>query len=109
MKGYKANIVNNERRGRLVIVPPICKHSPTSVSNAREASLKVRGAHLFNCIPRDLRDTNSGTIENFKFMLDDWLTTIPDQPSIPSRQRAAATNSLLDKVPLVMRKCTSYY
>ena len=72
-----------------------------SVRNAREASLQVRGAKLFNCIPRELRDTLSGTTEQFKAKLDAWLETIPDQPTIHGRQRAAVTNSLLDQVTIL--------
>ena len=74
---------------------PHCSCAPSSVRNAREASLQVSGAQLFNCIPRDQRDTSAGTNEQFKFKLDQWLSTIPDQPTISGRQRAAASNSLL--------------
>ena len=54
--------------------------------------------YTFNLIPRDLRDTNTGTVDQFKFRLDYWLATVPDQPTIQGRQRAASTNSLLDQV-----------
>ena len=77
---------------------PLNNASPSAVKRAREASLQVKGAKLFNCIPRGLRDTFSGTAEQFKAGLDKWLADIPDQPTIPGRQRAAATNSLLDQV-----------
>ena len=39
-------------------------------------------------------------VDVFKAGLDTWLGTIPDQPTIPTRQRAAATNSILDHVAL---------
>ena len=84
-------------------VNPLCNQAPASVKKARESSLKVKGAQLFNSIPRELRDTNSGTSDQFKSGLDEWLSTIPDQPTIQGRQRAATTNSLLDQVPLVLR------
>ena len=73
---------------------------PCQVLKAREASLSVRGCQLFNIIPRGLRDLNHGTVEKFKSGLDAWLSTIPDEPSIPDRQRAALTNSLLDQTVL---------
>ena len=63
-----------------------------------ESSLQVKGAKLFNCIPRDLRDTVTGTSDQFKVKLDAWLSTIPDQPTIPGRPRAATSNSLLDQI-----------
>ena len=74
---------------------PLNNASPSAVKRAREASLQVKGAKLFNCIPRGLRDTFSGTAEQFKAGLDKWLA---DQPTIPGRQRADVTNSLLDQV-----------
>ena len=43
----------------------------------------------------------TGTVEQFKAGLDHWLSTIPDQPTIARRQRAAKTNSLLDQVQYV--------
>ena len=72
--------------------------SPTSVRRARESSLQVKGARLFNLVPRDLRDMTGVSVDSFKSRLDSWLTTIPDQPTISGRQRAALTNSLIDQV-----------
>jgi hypothetical protein len=92
-----------ERRGRLMIVAPLCNQSPTAVKKAREYALQVRGAQLFNCIPRELRDTFTGTADQFKAGLDKWLSTIPDQPTVPGRVRAAASNLLLDQVLLQNR------
>ena len=62
---------------------------------AREASLQVKGARLFNLIPRDKKNV---TVDVFKSGLDAWLSTIPDQSTSPGRQRAAITNSLIDQV-----------
>jgi hypothetical protein len=41
-----------------------------------------------------------GTLTQFKAGLDAWLATIPDEPTVPGRQRAAVTNSLLDQTAL---------
>ena len=82
----------------LVTVPPMAANSPSAVRKAREASLQVKGARLFNLIPRDLRDKKNVTVDTFKSGLDEWLSTIPDQPTSPGRQRAAITNSLIDQV-----------
>ena len=72
--------------------------SASAVKKARETSLQVKGARLFNLVPRDLRDMKAVTVDTFKAGLDAWLATIPDQPTIPRRQRAALTNSLIDQV-----------
>ena len=81
-----------------MLLAPLCHAAPAAVKKAKESSLQVKGAQLFNCIPRELRDTFTGTAEQFKAGLDKWLADVPDQPTIPGRQRAAVTNSLLDQV-----------
>ena len=97
--GYTMMFVDNQRRGRLADVHIVPNHLPPAVRKAREASLPVKGAKLFNMIPRELRDM-TGTALQFKAGLDKWLTTIPDQPTVNGRQRASMTNSLLDQVPM---------
>ena len=82
---------------------PLCNKAPAIVRNARNSSLQVKGAQLFNCIPRALRDTSIGTTLQFKANLDAWLVTIPDQPTVPGRLRAANTNSLLDQVLVISK------
>ena len=98
VQGYTINTIQSPRRGRFVVVAPYHRQAPAAVKRARESSLSVKGAKLFNLIPRDLRDTTTGTVEQFKARLDMWLAQIPDQPTIQDRQRAACTNSLLDQV-----------
>ena len=104
VSGYHATFTQSERRGRMMVLPPLCHKAPApaAVRRARESSLQVKGAKLFNCLPRLLRDTLSGTPENFKANLDTWLARIPDQPTISSRQRAAPTNSLLDQIQYIV-------
>ena len=98
-KGYQLEFYSSDRRGRLAVVSPYHSKAPALVRKAREASLSVKGAKLFNSIPQQLRDMN-GKAEQFKSGLDKWLSTIPDEPSIPDRQRVALTNSLLDQTVL---------
>ena len=100
VQGYSSSFYTSPRRGRLVHIPPYRNQSPPTVKRARETSLKVNGAKLFNIIPQHLRDM-SGSQDQFKHALDDWLKSIPDQPTIPGRQRPASSNSLLDQVPLI--------
>ena len=75
--------------------------APSKVKKERERSLGVHGAHLFNLLPKNLRNENSGDFELFKNHLDIFLAMIPDQPTTTGLARAAVTNSLLDQVPLV--------
>ena len=77
---------------------------PTAVKRAKEASLQVKGARLFNLLPKNLRGMKGVTLDTFKANLDRWLSAIPDQPTTAGRQRAALSNSLLDQVWLLTTK-----
>jgi hypothetical protein len=95
--GYPITSHQNPRRGRLVDVAQYHSQAPAAVRRAREASLSVHGAKLFNLLPRDIRDINTGTVDMFKGRLDAWLESIPDQPTTAGRLRAATSNSLIDQ------------
>ena len=97
VQGYHITSHKNPRRGRIVEPAKYPSHAPAPVRNAREASLTVHGAKLFNLVPREIRDISTGTVDMFKGRLDAWLESIPDQPTTPGRQRAALTNSLIDQ------------
>jgi hypothetical protein len=99
VQGYSMDFVQNPRRGRLAVVHSLVPSAPAAVKRAREASLQVKGSKLFNLIPLELRGM-TGTVLQFKSGLDSWLSSIPDQPTVGVRQRAAQTNSLIDQVPL---------
>ena len=64
-------------------------------------SLLARYCKLFNSIPSQLlmpvEEENQPTFKSFKTSLDKWLATIPDQPAMQNRQRAAISNSILDQ------------
>jgi ribonuclease P/MRP protein subunit RPP40 len=96
--GYSLPFQHSDRRGLIVTVPPMATHSPPAVRKAREASLQVKGARLFNLVPKEIRNLSGVTVDTFKSGLDAWLNQIPDQPTIPGRQRSALTNSLIDQV-----------
>ena len=95
--GYHINSHVNPRRGRLIVLPKYATKAPAAVRQARESSLAVHGARLFNIMPQHIRSISTGSVEQFKYELDGWLSTVPDQPTIPTRQRAAKTNSILDQ------------
>ena len=97
VEGYPITSMKSPRRGRFVVVGKIHNKAPAAVRQAREASVSVHGARLFNLIPQHLRDTYTGSVDQFKMGLDTWLATVPDQPTIPGRQRAAKSNSLIDQ------------
>ena len=81
--GYSLPFQQSDRRGLLVTVPPMATNSASAVRKAREASLQVKGARLFNLVPKEIRNVSGFTVDTFKTGLDAWLTQIPDQPTIP--------------------------
>ena len=103
VKGYYGiKFKYSQRRGWEAVPCPIKARAPVAVRRAREASLAHRGVAIFNLLPRGLRDMASDHQDRFKSNLDVWLSEIPDQPTVPGRQRAAETNSLLHQVPMMV-------
>ena len=103
--GYNIPFTNNGRRGRLATPKIVNLHAPASVRRAMEASLSVKGANIFNLLPqyiRNLNASNQAEVGMFKAKLDKFLEGVPDQPTIPGRQRAAETNSLIHQIPLLL-------
>ena len=99
--GYKLKFVGKDsRRGRECLVAEVVRDSPVSVRRAREGSLSVKGARIFNMLPPELRNFSSDKVDQFKWKLDCFLKSIPDEPTIVEEGRVAETNSLLHQVPL---------
>ena len=70
--------------GRLCVVRAVNQRTQLQVRRALEASLAVKGARIFNLLPRDIRDTvlnSNKSVIPFKTKLDQFLSAIPDQPS----------------------------
>ena len=72
--------------------------------------IPVHVAKLFNVLPKQLRDMTYCSIEEFKFVLDNFLSLLPDQPNIPGAQftpgatdmySGKPSNYLIDQI----RKC----
>ena len=80
-------VSHSERRGRLVIVPPL-KGSP-SIRKLREQSFQVNGPKLFNCLPPSIRNISKVTIDEFKEQLDQFLANVPDEPNVDGLTPAA--------------------
>ena len=82
VKGYKVKFINDgTRRGRECAVADIVRNFPGTVRRARENSLSVTGAMMFNLLPEYLRNVTSEKVNHFKSKLDKSLKDIPDQPT----------------------------
>jgi len=75
----------------------------------REASFQESGPKLFNCLPKKIRNLTNMEVDDFKAVLDEFLSGIPDQPKAPGLTPSAMTataehsNSLLHQVALTAR------
>ena len=100
VSGYSVNFSYDRRRGRSIAPKTVVRSESTIVKNAREQSLGVKGAGIFNLLPEKLRSMNSEHMDIFKNHLDVFLSSIPDQPTMTGLGRAATTISLLDQLPV---------
>ena len=48
----------------------------------REESFQTAGPKLFNCLPKSIRNLKRIGVEEFKEQLDQFLSTVPDEPKI---------------------------
>ena len=64
----------------------------------QENAITVFGPRLYNSLPKYLRDIGSVKTEKFKFELDKFLDTIPDQQKMPNYVTASGGNSILDQL-----------
>ena len=101
VEGYSVPFSTSDRRGRTVVPHQVDPRSPAPVRRARESSLTVKGARIFNLLPVTLRNMDSDNIDIFKSELDTFLSLVPDQPTIPGHPRAAESNSLLHQIPIL--------
>ena len=103
VKGFEISFTEKlGRRGRTTVVATVPKSSPASVRKARECTLGIRGARIFNLLPAAIRNHDSNQVDTFKTMLDTYLRQVPDQPTVSGRARAAVSNSLLHQIPMML-------
>lgn len=90
--------VESIRHGRLCKVPRLRTGTPSTIQAIKENSLAVRGAQLFNNIPKEIRSVTSCETTTFKNKLDKFLSNIPDEPRLPgyTQQCRGPTNSIMD-------------
>lgn len=75
------------RRGRLCKLPSVLTKIPKSSQTKMYGSLSHFGPRLFNGLPRHLRGDHSGDANSFKRLLDRFLASIPDEPSLPGHPK----------------------
>ena len=89
------------RRGIEAKLPIISRKEPTWIQNLKRNSFSFTGPTLWNTVPKEIRShkavSEKSLVLSFKNKLDQYLTTIPDQPTVYGLQRAAQTNSICDQ------------
>ena len=69
----------------------------TSTIPSRECNQCI-WPRLYNSLPKYLSDIESVKTEKFKFELDKFLETIPDQQKMPNYVTASGSNNILDQL-----------
>ena len=88
----------NERLGRFCKLP-VLKKCPAKVSRLRENSFQVKGPQLFNSLPKEIRDKSKCSLTDFKELLDNYLSRIPDEPNIPGNEYTPSGINQFDAKP----------
>ena len=90
------------RRGREVKIPQV--KGSGRIQTLREGSFQVHGAKLFNSLPKKIRDLTKVSIDEFKASLDQYLSSLPDEPKVAgytpsacSQVDASPSNSIIDQ------------
>ena len=88
------------RRGRECVIPSINHRSKGRFLALRHASLPIKGQQLFNKMPANIRNISNCSVDTFKYHLDKYLRSVPDEPQIQgyTAQRRCESNSLIDMV-----------
>ena len=99
VSGYTMEFSSQSRFGRRAVIRTAVTTAPANVVRAREASMAVKGAKIFNMLPTEIRNIDSDKTTVFKKSLDKYLGRIQDEPTIEDQGRAAESNLLLHQIP----------
>ena len=109
LEGLVPNVGSNKvssrtslRHGRLCETPNIPTSAPANIRQLIEGSFCVQGTKLFNAIPKSIRNLSDVDVLTFKKKLDEFLSSIADEPQSPgyTARRRADSNSLLHMIPV---------
>ena len=94
--GNKIKTRKHPRHGTQCVIQYPTNRNPAQ--SLQENTITVLGPHLYNSLPKYLRDIESVKTEKFKFELDKFLELIPDGPKLPNYVTASGSNSILDQL-----------
>ncbi len=92
----------NIRKGRLCKLIPLNTRSPQYAQTIKENSIFIKGPQLFNRMPQEIRDLTRCSVLTFKYKLDAFLRTVPDEPRCPGYTQLTAkeSNSILNYITM---------
>ena len=103
--GIKTKTTYESRQGRTCEIPGMSKKATQRVITLRDQSFQVHGPRLFNSLPKSIRNKTKCNTEEFKEILDQYLTQIPDQPMVGdlvpnpiNHTTGKHSNSLIDQI-----------
>ena len=94
--GHTIKIRKRPRHGIQCVIQ--CPTNRNPAQSLQENVITVFEPRLYNSLPKYLRDIESVKTEKFKFELDKFLHTIPDQPKMPNYVAGSGSNSILDQL-----------
>ena len=94
--GHTIKTRKHQRHGTQCVIQYPTNRNPAQ--SLQENAITVFGPRLYNSLPKYMRDIESVKTEKFKFQLDKFLDTIPDQPKIPNYVTASGGNSILEAI-----------
>ena len=80
--GHTIKNRKHPRHGTQCVIQYPTNRNPAQ--SLQENAITVFGPRLYNSLAKYLRDIESVKTEKFKFELEKFLDTIPDQPKIPN-------------------------
>ena len=92
--GHTVKTRKHPRHGTQCVTQYPTNRNPAE--SLQESAITVFGLQLYNLLPKYLRDIKSVKTEKFKFELDKFLDTIPDQPKMPNYVTASGSNRILN-------------
>ena len=100
----------SKRTGRKCALKYYNQNCNANLRQMRDSSLSVRGTKLFNKLPKEIRNITNCNTDKFKSVLDEFLKTVPDEPTIPGlSNQTAQSNSLMDKIEFNGRRVTNLF
>ena len=94
--GHTIKTRKHPRQGTQCVTQYPTNRNPAQ--SLQENAITVFVLRLYNSLPKYLRDIENVKTEKFKFELDKFLDTIPDQPKMPNYVTASGSNSVLDQL-----------